>query len=48
MVMLVQEFKRKIRKELLKHELSVLRYFNRNPYNCPKCDRKMKFAFEIT
>lgn len=48
MVMLVQEFKRKIRKELLKHELSVLRYFNRNPYNCPKCDRKMKSAFEIT
>lgn len=48
MVMLVQEFKRKVRKELLKHELSVLRYFNRNPYNCPKCDKRMNFAFEIT
>ena len=48
MIMLVQEFKRKIRKELLSHELSVLRYFNRNPYNCPKCDKRMNFAFEIT
>lgn len=48
MVMLIQEFKRKVRKELLKYELSVLRYFNRNPYNCPKCDKRMNFAFEIT
>ncbi len=48
MVMLIDKTKRNIRKQLLKHELSVLKFANRNPYNCPKCDTRMIFVLEVT
>ena len=48
MIMLIHETKRKIRKEFLKHQISVIRFTHRNPYNCPKCDTRMNFVFEIT
>lgn len=48
MIMLVHKTKRKIRKEFLKHELSVMKFTNRNPYNCPKCDTRMIFVLEVT
>lgn len=48
MIMLIDKTKRKFRKELLKHELSITKSFNRNPYDCPKCNTRMKFVFEIT
>ena len=48
MVMLINEAKRKIRKEFNKHELSILRSFNRNPYRCPKCDKRLDWLVDIT
>ena len=48
MIMLIHETKRKIRKEFLKHQISVMRFAHRNPYNCPKCDTKMNFVLEVT
>ena len=35
------------RKSLLKHQASILLNFNRDPYNCPKCDTKMNFVLCI-
>lgn len=48
MIMLIDKAKHSFRNSLLKHELSVLNSFHRNPYHCPKCDIKMTFVFEIT
>lgn len=48
MIMLINEIVRTVRKKVLKHELSVLKSFNRNPYNCPKCDVRMNFLIAIT
>lgn len=45
---LIPEEKRKARKELLKYYLSIFKSFNRNPYNCPKCDVLMEYVVEIT
>lgn len=39
---------RQIRKSLLKHELSVLKSFNRNPYNCPKCNTRLNYITDIS
>ena len=48
MVMLISKEKSSFRKSLLKYEFSILKAFKKNPYNCPKCDVKMKFIVEIT
>lgn len=48
MFMLIPEIKKHIRRTFLKYELSVLKSFNRNPYNCPKCDVKLNFVLEVT
>ena len=48
MVMLIDEAKRKIRKEFNKYEISILRSFNRNPYRCPKCDVRLNWLVDIT
>ena len=48
MIMLISKEKRKFRKSLLKYEISILKSFKRNPYNCPKCDVKMNFIVEVT
>jgi len=47
-VMLIDKAKYNLRKSLLKYELSILKDFKRNPYNCPKCDIRMKLITEIT
>jgi len=48
MIMLINKEKRYFRKSLLKHEISILKSFNCNPYNCPRCDVRMNFIVEIT
>ena len=48
MVMLINEVKRKVRKEFNKYELSILKSFDRNPYRCPKCNERMQWLVDIT
>ena len=47
MVPLIKEHCRKVRKQLLKYELSVSMSFHRNPFNCPKCGTKFDFVLCI-
>lgn len=46
--LLIKEQARKFRNELLKHDLSIIKSFNRSPYDCPKCSTKMKFLCVVT
>ena len=46
--MLIKQQVRKFRKELLRHELSILKSFNLNPYDCPKCSTRMNFMCVVT
>ena len=43
MNLLIHKDKRNFRKQLLKYEASILLNFNREPYNCPRCNSRMKF-----
>lgn len=45
--LLVSEEKRKIRKSFLKHRISILKSFNRDPYECPKCSAKLTYLFTV-
>lgn len=45
---LISEEKRKVRKELLSHRLSILKFFKRDPLYCPHCDVKMNYVILIT
>lgn len=47
MVRLVKEHSRAFRKQLTKYQCNILLNFNRDPYNCPKCDTKMEFVLCI-
>ena len=47
MIPLIKQHYRNFRKQLLKYEVSISMAFNRNPYNCPKCDTKMNFVLCI-
>ena len=47
MIPLIKQHFRNFRKQLLKYEVSISMAFNRNPYNCPKCDTKMNFVLCI-
>ena len=47
MVMMINPCHHTVRKQMLGHRLSVLRYFYRDAYNCPKCNTVMKYACEI-
>lgn len=47
MIMMINPVHHTVRKQILGHRLSVLRYFNRDPYSCPKCKTVMKYACEI-
>lgn len=38
----------KVRKQFLKYEISIQKYFNRNPLYCPNCDVKMNYVVFIT
>lgn len=41
MIMLVSSERKQIRKQFLKHKLSILNCFKRNPFDCPKCGQSM-------
>lgn len=47
MVMMINPVHHTVRKQMLGHRLSILKYFNRDPYSCPKCKTVMKYACEI-
>ncbi len=47
MIPLIKPHVKDFRKSLLKHRASILLSFNRDPYNCPKCDTKMEFVLYI-
>lgn len=47
MVKMIDEAKRNIRKQFLKHRMCLLIFFNNDPYSCPKCGTIMKYACEI-
>lgn len=46
--LLIKQQTRKFRKELLRHELSILKSFNHSPYDCPKCSTRMNFMCVVT
>lgn len=46
--LLIKEQARKFRNELLRHNLSIIKSFNRSPYDCPKCSTKMNFLCIVT
>lgn len=47
MVPLIKEHCRKVRKQLLKYELSISMSFHRNHFHCPKCGTKLDFVLCI-
>ena len=47
MIPLIKVHCRKIRKQLLKYELSISFSFHRNPFDCPKCGTKIDFVLCI-
>ena len=47
MIPLIKHHCINFRKSLLKYQASILLSFNRDPYNCPKCDTKMDFVLCI-
>ena len=47
MIKMVDEAKHFIRKQFNNHKICIIRYFNRDPYSCPKCGTQMKYACEI-
>ena len=38
--------KRPIRKQFLNYRIYLLKYFNNNPYSCPKCKYKFEMPIE--
>ena len=47
MIMMINPSKKIIRKQFFKHRLLILKYFNRDPYSCPKCGCVMNYACEL-
>ena len=47
MIMMINPAQHTVRKQILGHRLSILRYFYRDAYSCPKCNTVMKYACEI-
>ena len=41
MVMMVSNEKKIIRKQFLKYEIAIQKFFKYNPFNCPKCGQRM-------
>lgn len=46
MVMMISPLQHAVRKQMLEHRLSILRYFYRVPYSCPKCKYKFEAPIE--
>ena len=47
MISLIKRHCCDFRKQLLKYQISISLAFNRDPYNCPKCNTKMNFVLCI-
>lgn len=47
MVKMINPAKKVMRKQFMTHRMYILRFFNRDPYSCPKCKTVMKYACEI-
>ena len=47
MIPLVKPHCKLFRKQLLKYAVSISMNFNRDPYNCPKCNTKMNFVLNM-
>lgn len=45
---LINKEKYTIRKTLLKHKLSIMNAFNRDPYTCPRCGNMLNYLLEMT
>lgn len=45
---LINKEKYTIRKTLLKHRLSIMNAFNREPYTCPRCGNMLNYLLEMT
>ena len=45
---LINKEKYTIRKTLLKHRLSIMKDFNRDPYTCPRCGNMLNYLLEMT
>ena len=46
--LLIKKHARKFRKQLLRHELSIITSFNHSPYDCPNCSTRMNFLCIVT
>lgn len=46
MVMMVNQVHHTVMKQMQSLRMSVLRYFNREPYSCPKCKNKFEAPIE--
>lgn len=46
--LLISKEKRKVRKQFLRFEISILKAFHTSPLQCPKCGVRMKYVVEIT
>lgn len=44
---LINPAKKAIRKQFMTYKMNILKFFNRNPYECPKCGTTMNYAFEL-
>ena len=47
MIKMVNEAKKTMRKVFMKHRMCILKFFERDPYSCPKCGTIMEYACEI-
>lgn len=41
MIMMISNEKKKIRKQFLKYEIAIQKFFKYNPFDCPKCGQRM-------
>ena len=47
MIKMINEAKKTMRKVFMKHRMCILKFFERDPYSCPKCGTIMEYACEI-
>ncbi len=45
---LINKEKYSVRRMLLKHRLSIMKSFNRDPYTCPRCENILNYLLEMT
>ena len=45
---LINKEKHSVRRMLLRHRLSIMESFNRDPYTCPRCGNMLNYILEMT